>query len=71
MVMHMCGWTQVRVTYDSPERENSGKYRIVKSQCTPSAYLEPDRLVATSTFPTLPCDAVTWMDTGVTYCSGG
>lgn len=61
---------RLEVTFDSPERESSGKYHIVKPQCTPSAYLEADRLAGTSTFPTLPCDAVTWMDTDVTYCSG-
>lgn len=42
----------------------------IKPQCTPNTYLEADRLVATSILPTLPCDAVTWMDTDVTYCSG-
>lgn len=42
----------------------------IKPQCTPNTYLEADRLVATSILPTLPCDAVTLMDTDVTYCSG-
>lgn len=42
----------------------------IKPQCTPNTYLEADRLAATSILPTLPCDAVTLMDTDVTYCSG-
>lgn len=62
---------RLNVIFDSPEQENSGEYHIIKPECTSSASLEADRLVETSKFPTLPCDAVTWMDTDVTCCSGG
>lgn len=62
---------RLEMTFDGPEQENSGKYHIVTPQWTHSAYLEADRLIETSTFPALPCDAVTWMDTDGTYHSGG
>lgn len=59
MAMQVHGWTQARGDFLSPEWENSGKYNIVKLECASSAYLEADRLIATSTFCALSCDAVT------------